>query len=49
MNDYNRNMHDDLEVKAQQIQTPNQFLRNQQSYIDNSENDELKYFFNHLR
>lgn len=49
MNDYNRNMHDDLEVKAQQMQTPNQFLRNQQSYIDNSENDELKYFFNHLR
>lgn len=49
MNDYNRNMHEDLEVKAQQMQTPNQFLRNQQSYIDNSENDELKYFFNHLR
>lgn len=49
MNEYNRNMHDDLDTKVQVMQTTPQFIRTQQSHTDNVVNDEMKYFFSHLR
>lgn len=49
MNEYNRNMHDDLDTKVQVMQTTPQFIRTQQSHADNTVNDEMRYFFSHLR
>ena len=48
MNDYNRNMHTDLEAQTQAIRSPTQFLRQERSAKASTEDDEMKYFFSHL-
>lgn len=49
MNEYNKNMKEDLDVPVREMNTPTQFIRQEKSYTDKDEQDELNYFFKHLR
>lgn len=48
MNDYNRNMKEDLTLQTNEMASPTQFIRQEKSYSNAEEVNDLKYFFKHL-
>lgn len=48
MNDYNRNMKENINSNIKEINTPAQIIRQERSYSEADEIDDLKYFFKHL-
>lgn len=48
MNEYNRNVKEDIGVPVKEIDTPNQFIRQETIYNNNDLQDDMNYFFKHL-
>lgn len=48
MNEYNRNIKEDIGLPVKEIDTPSQFIRQENVYNNNDLQDDMNYFFKHL-